>query len=128
MIRVEVGPRRPVAALLRPFRPGVVDEDPPHGLGGGGEEVAAAVELLIPDQPQVGFVNEGGGVEGVAGSFGRHARGGELPQLIVDERQQLGRGLAVAGLGGIQELRDLGHCGSSLPAARIPIAPPAADD
>ena len=65
---------------------GVVNEDSPHGLGGGGEEVAAAVELLISDQPQVGFVNQRGGVEGVAGGFGGHARGGELPELIVDER------------------------------------------
>jgi hypothetical protein len=30
--------------------------------------VTAAVELLIPDQPQVGFVDEGGDVEGVAGA------------------------------------------------------------
>ena len=127
-IRVEVGSPWAIAALLRPFRPGVVDEDPTHGLGRGGEEVPSAVELLIPDQPQVGFVNQGGRVEGVAGGFGRHARGGELPQLVIDERQQLGGGPAVASLGGTQELRELGHWGSSLPAATISIAPPAAED
>ena len=87
----------------------MIDEDSPHGFGGGGEEVSAAVELLIADQPQVGFVNQRGGVEGVAGGFGGHARGGELPELIVDERQQLSGGLAVAGRGGFEELGDLDH-------------------
>ncbi len=106
----------------------MINQDSPHGFGGGGEEVCTAVELLIADQPQVGFVNEGGGVEGVAGGFGGHGRGGELPELIVDERQQLSGGAAVAGLGGFEELGDLGHCGSSLPVATIPIAPPAADN
>ena len=107
---------------------GVVNEDSPHGLGGGGEEVAAAIEQLISDEPQVGFVNQRGGVEGVAGGFGGHARGGELPELIVDERQQLSSGAAVAGLGGFEELGDLGHCGSSLLDTATPIAPPAADN
>jgi hypothetical protein len=48
--------------------------------------VTAAVELRVSNQPQLRFMNEGGNVEGVAGRFGRNARGGELPQLVVDER------------------------------------------
>ena len=52
----------------------VIDEDPADGFGGGRKEVLATVELLIPDEPQVGFVNEGGGIEGVAGGFDRQAR------------------------------------------------------
>jgi hypothetical protein len=40
----------------------------------------------------------------------------------------LSGGAAVAGLGGFEELSDLGHCASSLPATTIPIAPPAADN
>ena len=43
------------------------------------------------------------------GGFGRHARGGELPQLVVDEREQLGGGLAVAGLGGLEKSGQIGH-------------------
>jgi hypothetical protein len=35
---------------------GVVDQDPPHGLGGG-EEVAAVIELLVPSEPQVRLLN-----------------------------------------------------------------------
>ncbi len=94
----------PRSALRCHAGAGVVNENSSHGFGGGGEEVAAAVEQLISDEPQVGFVNERGGIEGVARGFGCHARSGELSQLIVDKRQQLGGGLAVAGLGGIREV------------------------
>jgi hypothetical protein len=73
-----------------------------------GEEVPATVEVLIPDQPQVRLVDEGGGVEGLAGGFGGHACGGELPQLVVDERQEVG-GLSVAGRGSIKEAGHIGH-------------------
>jgi hypothetical protein len=45
----------------------------------------------------------------VAGGFGRHARGGKGPQLVVDERQEVGGGLAVAGHGSIEEAGYLGH-------------------
>ena len=61
------------------------------------------------DEPQVRLVDQGGGVEGVAGGFGGHARGGELPQLVVDEREQVGGGLAVAGRGGVEEAGHVGH-------------------
>ena len=41
-------------------------------------------------------MHQGRGVEGVPGPLRSHPRGGELPQLVVDERKQLGRGLALA--------------------------------
>src|SRR5206468_3039396 len=56
----------PSAALGGRAASGVIDEDAAHRLGGGGEEVAAAIELLVPDQPQESLMNERGGVEGVA--------------------------------------------------------------
>ena len=66
---------------------------------------------MIADQPQVRFVDQGGGVEGVAGCFGGHARGGELPQFVVHKRQQVGRGPAVASRGRIEEAGHIGHDG-----------------
>ena len=54
-------------------------------------------------------MHQGGGVEGVPGLLRGHPRGRELPQLVVDEREQVGRRLAVAGRGGVEELSDLGH-------------------
>ena len=35
--------------------------------------------------------------------------GGELAQLVVDEREQVGGGPSVAGRRGVEELRDVGH-------------------
>jgi hypothetical protein len=51
----------------------VIDEDPAHGFGGGRKEVTAAVELLVSDQARLRFVNQGDGVEGLAGGLGRDA-------------------------------------------------------
>ena len=64
------------------------DENAAHGLGGSGEEVPAAVELLIADQPQVRLVDEGRGVEGVAGPSPAILAAASFPQLVVDERQE----------------------------------------
>src|SRR4051812_11763587 len=86
-----------------------LNEDSPHRFRGGGEEVPAAVEVLVADQPQVRLVDQGGGVEGVAGGLGRYARGGERPQFVVDERQEVGSGLWVAGRGSIEEAGHIGH-------------------
>jgi len=43
--------------------------------------------------------------------IGAHARGGELPQSVVHERQQVGHDPAVTGRGSIKEARHLGHDG-----------------
>jgi hypothetical protein len=71
--------------------------------------VTPRLERLPADQPEVRFVDEGRSIEGVARRFGGHPRGGELPQLVVHERQQVGRGLAIAGLGRREEERHVGH-------------------
>ena len=53
--------------LRRRLLAGVVDEDAAHGLGGGREEVARrCVEPLVADQPQVGLVDQGRRLQGVA--------------------------------------------------------------
>ena len=53
-------------------------------------------------------MDQGGGLQRLVGGFGRHPCGGELPQLVVHERQQVGRGLAVAGRG-VEEAHHVGH-------------------
>jgi hypothetical protein len=53
-------------------------------------------------------VDQGGGVEAVAGGLGGQARGGEPAQLVVDQRQEVGRGLAVASSGGSGQSGDDG--------------------
>ena len=61
------------------------------------------------DQPEVRLVDEGGGLERLARLLPGQPGGGQLAQLVVDEGQQVGRGLRVAGRGGIEELGDVGH-------------------
>src|SRR5262249_42266120 len=62
-----------------------------------------------PDQPQVRLVNQGGGVQGLAGLLAGHLGGGQTAQLGVDEREQLGRGPLVPAVRGGQEAGDVGH-------------------
>src|SRR5204863_775691 len=103
---VEVEARPPAAALQAVLVAGAVDQDAAHGLGGGGEEVSAAVpllRLLAADEAEVCLVNQRGGLKRLPGLLLGQFRGGELAQLVVDQRQQLGRGLRIAGLGGRQD-------------------------
>jgi hypothetical protein len=54
-------------------------------------------------------VNQGGGVERVDEIFGYHFHGGELSEFVVDEREQVSGGLAVAGRSSIEEAGHIGH-------------------
>ena len=52
--------------------PGSFDEDPPHGLGGSGKEMASVVPALafvVIDEADICFVDECGGLERLAGRF-----------------------------------------------------------
>lgn len=59
---------------------GPVHEDAPHGLGGSGEEMGAVlpVWLCIGAEAEPGFVDQGGGLEGVSGGFAGHLLGRNL--------------------------------------------------
>jgi hypothetical protein len=67
----------------REFAAGAVDEDAAHGLGGGAEEVGAVFKALVIE-PEPCFVDEGRGLEGVAGLLARHLRAGEQAQLGIN--------------------------------------------
>ncbi len=85
--------------LPRPLAPGVLDEDAAHGLGRRGEEVAPAVpgpHRVRIHQPQIGLVDQGRGLERLARLLVREPQGCQLPQLVVDQRQQLLGGPRVA--------------------------------
>ncbi len=108
----EINPHPVAAVLVGLLAAGGLDEDAAHGLGRGGEEVPPAVPLrgrVLSDEAQVGLVNECGRLERVIGRLGRHAGGGELAQLVVDQRQQSRRGVRVAGVDGGEDARHVGH-------------------
>jgi hypothetical protein len=68
----------------------VVNEDAAHEGGGDGEEVGAGlpVDLLDAGEAEIGFVDEGGGLEGVVGCFAAEVDGGDAAQFGVDERDK----------------------------------------
>jgi hypothetical protein len=58
---IELAPQQGAAVFMSPFAPSVFDQDAAHGLGGGSEEVAAAVPIgprRIAIKTEVRFVNE----------------------------------------------------------------------
>lgn len=80
------------------FASGMINEDAAHGFGGGGKEVRAILPrgLVVPAESQPGFVNQGGGLQGLAGRFTRHFLRGELAQFLIDQRQELVGGVGIA--------------------------------
>lgn len=58
-----------VAAVFQGLlAPGVVHQDPAHGLGGGGEEVSSVFPFVVAvGNAQPRFVHQGGGLQGLAG-------------------------------------------------------------
>jgi hypothetical protein len=68
----------------------VVAQHPAHDAGRDAEEVRAVLpaDILLFDEAEVGFVDEGGGLDGVAGALAPHVVAREPPQLVVDQRHQ----------------------------------------
>ena len=77
-----------------------------------------SVRLLAADQPEVRLVDQGGGLERLPRLLVGQPGGGEPAQLVVDEREQVGGGLRVAGLDRGQDLGDVGHVAKHTPPER----------
>src|SRR5262249_51781953 len=87
-------------------------QDAAHGLGRRREEVPPAVPgpgRVRAHQPQVGLVDQRGGLERLAGPLPGQPLGRQFAQLVVDQRQELPGGGGVAAFGGVQDAGDVGH-------------------
>jgi len=69
----------------------VVDQDAPHHLRGDAEELRAALpgDAILPDQPEVRFVDQCGGLQRVVRPLAAEVRHGAPSQFPVDEREQI---------------------------------------
>jgi hypothetical protein len=71
----------------------VVHQDAAHQLRAQGEEVRSIlpVRVLDFDQPQPGFMDQGGGGQGLLLAFAGQVTAGQVAQLLIDERSKLGQ-------------------------------------
>jgi hypothetical protein len=76
----------------------MVDEYAPHHDRCQADELRAIlpVDALLVDQPQVGFVDERGRLEGMVRALPSQVAGGDPAKLVVDERQHPLAGVLVA--------------------------------
>jgi len=114
-VGVQILPSPAPAALDPALAARAPDQDPAHRLGGGGEEMSSVGEVRIPDQPQIRVVDQGGGVERLPRLLAGQLRRGQPAQLVVDQRQQLLRGVRVALLDSGKDPGDLAHVGQFIP-------------
>src|SRR6266496_3834580 len=87
----------------------MVNHDAPHQLRGCRDKVAPALpdRLRIIDQPQIGFVENGGGLQGMAGALPAHVMVGEPVQFRLHQREQLLERSLVSAAPVAEELSDL---------------------
>jgi hypothetical protein len=78
----------------------MVDEDPSHHRRGQGQEVrpVLAGDRTLLDESDVRLVDQGRGLERMAGSFPPHVGAGQETELVVDKGKELVDSLAAFGL------------------------------
>jgi hypothetical protein len=82
----EVDALEVTAAHLGFVGAGAVDEDTAHDVGGDTDEVFAILPVdVLFGEAEVGFVDEGGGLEGVVAALAAHVGGGDAMEFGVDE-------------------------------------------
>src|SRR5712691_8737049 len=93
------------AVFDAPRAPGVFDEDAPHRLGCCGEEMAAAIPLLVcpAGETQPRLMHQRRRLQGLAWLFVGHLVRGEFAQFLVNQSEQFTRSITVAALNGFQD-------------------------
>jgi hypothetical protein len=73
------------------------------------DAIRVAQVVRRPHQAEIGLVYQRGCLKCLPRLLLSEARGGKLSQLVVDEWEQIGRGVRVAGHCGIEQTGDIGH-------------------
>ena len=112
------------AAFRREPSPGMFNQNTPHRLGRRTEKVGAILKRrrVLTAQAEPGFVDQGGGLERMAGSFARHLLRSELAQFVIDQGQQLRHRLRFAPLRPFQNVRELAQAFSIRKRRRVTTA------
>src|SRR5262249_39002103 len=109
----QVDALQPAAPFLGVVAAGAFYQDTPHRLGRCREEMPSAVpRLRLVHEPNVGFMHERRRLKGLPRLLLRQLLGRQLPQVVVDQRQQLLGGVWVALLDGGQDAGHFGHRGT----------------
>ena len=105
-------PSQSSAPLLRCAPAGAVHQNAPHGLGGGSEEMPAAIPLpgsVRVDESEIRLVHERRGLERLARLLTSQILGRQPAELVVDQGQQLTGGARIAAFDGRQYACDFAH-------------------
>src|SRR6266581_3618987 len=99
------------AVFDAPLAPGVFDEDAPHRLGCCGEEMAAAIPLLVcpAGETQPRLMHQRRRLQGLAWPFVGHLVRRELAQFLIDEGEQFLCRFGIALLNRVENASDIAH-------------------
>jgi hypothetical protein len=76
----------------------VVDQNAPHHPGGDAEELRAILpgDAILPQEAEVGFVNECSGLKRVIPTLARQVGGGSPAEMLVDKGHERIASLRIA--------------------------------
>ena len=112
LIFAEFPPLEATTSFQRLLAARALDQDPPHRLGRGGEEVPPTgrrPSAIAIDQAQIGLVHQRRGLKRLARCFAGHHPRRQLTQLVVDQWQQLVSRPRLTPLDRFQDSRHLAH-------------------
>ena len=89
----------------------VIDEYPPHQARSHAKEMGpvAPVDMPLIDQSEVGFVDEGGWLQRMAGYLAPQLRACDTSQMVVDNRDELVKRVSFAIADREEKVRDSGR-------------------
>jgi hypothetical protein len=102
----------PTTTLSSEPRSRVIDEYPAHQARSHAKEVGpvAPADLPLIDQSEVGFVYEGGWLQRMAGHLAPQLRACDASQMVVDDRDELVKGVSFAIADREEKVRDFWPC------------------